>query len=81
MEDEIFLKDQLITYLGNKYILDFLFNNKNQFGFSSKEFDKAFKHKYVKYGRELGGYLFDKTMEFCKKNNIDVKKKVDQESD
>jgi hypothetical protein len=70
-----------ITYLGNKYVLDLRFNNKNQFGFSSKEFDSSFKHKYAKYGRELSGYLFDKTMEFCKRNNIDIKKKVDQESD
>jgi hypothetical protein len=70
-----------INYLGSKYDLDFKFNNKNQFGFSSKEFDKAFKHKYARYGRELSGYLFDKTMEFCKKNNINIKKKVDQESD
>jgi hypothetical protein len=70
-----------ISYLGNKYVLNFSFNDKNQFGFSSKEFDKAFKNKYARYGRELSGYLFDKVMEFCKKNNINIKKKVDQESD
>ena len=70
-----------ITYLGSKYDLTFKFYNKNQFGFSSKEFDKVFKHKYAKYGKELSGYLFDKTMEFCKKNNIDIKKKFDQEPD
>jgi len=61
-----------ISYLGNKYVLDLEFNNKYQFYFSSKEFDEAFKHKYAKYGRELSSYLFDKTMEFCKKNNINT---------
>lgn len=70
-----------ITYLGKEYNLKMYFNNKNQCGFRSDEFDKEFKHKYVKYGAELSGYLFDKVMELCKKKNINIKKKVDQESD
>jgi hypothetical protein len=70
-----------ITYLGNKYVHDFKLNNKNSFFFRSNEFDKAFKHKYVKYGRELSSYLFDKTMEFCKKNNISINKPKSEEDE
>lgn len=73
--------DVTISYLGSEYDLKMNFNSKYQCGFISKEFDRIFKHKYFKYGRELSSYLFDKVMEFCKKNNINIKKKADQESD
>ena len=66
--------DVTISYLGKEYKLEMFFNSKYQCGFSSKEFDNAFKHKYAKYGRELSSYLFDKVMEFCKKNNISINK-------
>lgn len=66
--------DVTISYLGSEYDLRMYFNSKYMCGFSSKEFDNAFKHKYAKYGRELSGYLFDKVMEFCKKNNISINK-------
>jgi hypothetical protein len=70
-----------ITYLGKEYKLEMFFNSKDRCGFRSDEFDKAFKHKYVKYGRELSSYLFDKTMEFCKKNNISINKSSFKERD
>lgn len=34
------------------------------------ELDGKLKNKYVKYGRELSGYIYDKMMEFSKKNKI-----------
>jgi hypothetical protein len=66
--------DVIISYLGSEYDLKMYFNSKYMCGFSSKEFDNTFKHKYAKYGRELSEYLFDKVMEFCKKNNISINK-------
>ena len=66
--------DVTISYLGSEYDLKMYFNNKTTCGFNSDEFDKVFKHKYSKYGRELSSYLFDKVMELCKKNNISINK-------
>jgi len=68
--DNIF--DVTITYLGKSYIINFSFNSKKECEFSSKEFESAFKNKSAMYGTELSGYLFDKVMEFCKKNNISI---------
>jgi len=73
--------DITITYLEKEYSLEMYFDSKHQYYFSSNEFDKSFKHRYVRYGRELSNYLFDKVMELCKKKNINIKKKADQESD
>ena len=63
-----------ISYLGKEYKIEMFFDNKDQYFFRSEEFDKVFKHRYVRYGRELSNYLFDKSMEFCKKNNISINK-------
>ncbi len=63
-----------ISYLGKEYKIEMFFDNKYQYFFRSEEFDKVFKHRYVRYGRELSSYLFDKVMEFCKKNNISINK-------
>lgn len=59
-----------IFYLGKEYDLECAVDG-NDYKFDLDQFKKSFRNKYALYGKEIEIYLFDKMMEWCKKNNID----------
>lgn len=62
-----------VKYLDNNYTIRVNWNDKKSVSIELSELDGKLKNKYAKFGRELSGYIYDKMMEFTKKNKIDLK--------
>lgn len=61
-----------ISYRGKEFEIKCRFDDKFNCGFTLGKFEKIFRNKYAIYGREIRMYLFDKMMEWCKKNNTKI---------
>ena len=61
-----------ISYLGKEHDLECAVDGLKDYKFDLDQFKKTFRNKYALYGKEIEIYLFDKMMEWCKKNNMDL---------
>ncbi len=76
-DDESYLKYEnnfliKLLYRGSEFEVKCRFDDKSNHNFILGKFEKLFRNKYAIYGREIRMYLFDKMMEWCKKNNTKI---------